>query len=30
VYNLNPAKRGLVNNVLADSDKNSRLYNGVD
>jgi hypothetical protein len=30
VYNLNPAKRGLVNNVLTFSDTNTRVYNGVE
>jgi hypothetical protein len=30
VYNLNPAKRGIVNNILTFSDKNSRVYNGVE
>jgi hypothetical protein len=30
VYNLNPAKRGLVNNVLTFSDNNTRVYNGVE
>ena len=30
VYNLNAAKRGIVNNVLTFSDNNSRVYNGVE
>jgi hypothetical protein len=30
MYNLNPAKRGVVNNVLTFSDQNSRVYNGVE
>jgi carboxypeptidase family protein len=30
VYNLNPAKRGIVNNVLTFSDTNSRIYNGFE
>jgi hypothetical protein len=30
VYNLNPTKRGIVNNVLTWSDNNSRVYNGVE
>jgi hypothetical protein len=30
VYNLNPAKRGIVNNVMTFSDANSRVYNGVE
>jgi hypothetical protein len=30
VYNLNPAKRGIVNNVLTWSDNNSRIYNGFE
>jgi len=30
VYNLNAAKRGVVNNVLTYSDSNSRVYNGVE
>jgi hypothetical protein len=30
MYNLNPAKRGVVNNVLTWSDENSRVYNGVE
>jgi hypothetical protein len=30
VYNLNPAKRGIVNNVQTFSDANSRVYNGVE
>ena len=30
VYNLNAAKRGIVNSVLTFSDNNSRVYNGVE
>jgi hypothetical protein len=30
MYNLNPAKLGLVNNVVTWSDKNSRVYNGIE
>ena len=30
MYNLNPGKLGLVNNVLTWSDKNTRVYNGVE
>lgn len=30
VYNLDPAKRGLVQNIDKNSDQNTRLYNGVD
>ena len=30
VYNLNAAKRGIVNNLLTFSDNNSRVYNGVE
>jgi hypothetical protein len=30
VYNLNPAKRGVVNNVLTWSDNNTRVYNGIE
>jgi hypothetical protein len=30
VYNLNPAKRGIVNNVLTFSDDNTRVYNGFE
>jgi hypothetical protein len=30
VYNLNPGKRGVVNNVLTFSDHNSRVYNGFE
>jgi hypothetical protein len=30
VYNLNPAKRGLVQQVDKNSDVNTRTYNGVD
>src|SRR5580765_1500915 len=30
VYNLNAAKRGIVNNVQTFSDANSRVYNGVE
>jgi hypothetical protein len=30
MYNLNPSKLGVVNNVLTWSDKNSRVYNGVE
>jgi hypothetical protein len=30
VYNLNAAKRGVVNNVLTWSDNNTRVYNGVE
>jgi hypothetical protein len=30
MYNLNPAKLGLVNNVLTWSDKNTRVYNGIE
>lgn len=30
VYNLNPLKRGVVNNVLTFSDNNSRVYNGIE
>lgn len=30
IYNLDPAKRGLVRNVDKNSDKNRRLYNGYD
>jgi hypothetical protein len=30
VYNLNAAKRGVVNSVLTFSDNNSRVYNGVE
>ena len=30
MYNLNPAKRGVVNNVLTYSDKNSRVYDGFE
>jgi hypothetical protein len=30
MYNLNPSKLGLVNNVVTWSDKNSRVYNGVE
>jgi hypothetical protein len=30
IYNLNPAKRGLVRQVDRNSDKNTRTYNGYD
>jgi hypothetical protein len=30
VYNLNAAKRGIVNNVLTFSDQNSRVYDGLE
>jgi hypothetical protein len=30
MYNLNPLKRGAVNNVLTWSDSNSRVYNGFE
>ena len=30
VYNLNPAKRGLVDNVVTNSDSNRRVYNGFE
>ena len=30
MYNLNPARLGLVNNVVTWSDKNSRVYNGIE
>jgi carboxypeptidase family protein len=30
MYNLNPNKLGVVNNVLTWSDKNSRIYNGFE
>src|SRR5262249_3078954 len=30
MYNLNPNKLGIVNNVLTWSDQNSRVYNGVE
>jgi len=30
MYNLNPAKLGLVNNVVTWSDVNSRIYNGFE
>ena len=30
VYNLNPAKRGLVDNVVSNSDLNRRIYNGFE
>jgi hypothetical protein len=30
VYNLNPARRGVVNNVLTWSDNNTRVYNGFE
>jgi hypothetical protein len=30
VYNLNPAKRGIVSNLQTFSDNNSRVYNGVE
>jgi hypothetical protein len=30
MYNLNPSKLGVVNNVLTWSDKNSRVYNGFE
>jgi hypothetical protein len=30
MYNLNPLKRGVVNNVLTWSDNNSRVYNGFE
>ena len=30
IYNLNPAMRGLVQQVDKNSDKNTRTYNGVD
>jgi hypothetical protein len=30
MYNLNPTKLGVQNNVLTWSDKNSRVYNGIE
>jgi hypothetical protein len=30
VYNLDPAKRGLVDNVVTNSDSNRRVYNGFE